>query len=179
MLTPALVEALAEVLDANPDADGVIAAAPVTDTVKRAGWSRTTFHGSSAEKVVVAVGETLDRSALWSAQTPQLFRAAALREALAVDEAARDAATDEAMLIEAAGGTVLLHDPGAPNFKVTTPADLKLAELLLTERPKADGPIYLRIARVLGPSARSSRGGGARPGRRRRSAGRRRRRCRG
>ena len=39
------------------------------------------------------------------------------------------------MLIEAAGGTVLVHDPGAPNLKVTTPLDLRVAELLLAERP--------------------------------------------
>ena len=38
------------------------------------------------------------------------------------------------MLIEAAGGTVLIHDPGAANLKVTTPLDLRVAELLLAER---------------------------------------------
>ena len=47
--------------------------------------------------------------ALWAAQTPQVFRTEALREALAVDAERRDAATDEAMLVEAAGGTVLIH----------------------------------------------------------------------
>ncbi len=46
----------------------------------------------------------------------------------------RDAATDEAMLIEAAGGTVLLHEVTAPNLKVTTPLDLRVAELLLAAR---------------------------------------------
>ena len=81
-----------------------------------------------------AVVETLDRSELWGAQTPQVFRTAALRAALDVDATVRDAATDEAMLIEAAGGKVLLHDPGAPNLKVTTPVDLRVAELLLAER---------------------------------------------
>lgn len=38
------------------------------------------------------------------------------------------------MLIEAAGGKVLIHDPGAPNLKITTPVDLRMAELLLAER---------------------------------------------
>jgi 2-C-methyl-D-erythritol 4-phosphate cytidylyltransferase len=76
----------------------------------------------------------LDRSELWGAQTPQVFRVTALRAALEVDAEIRDAATDEAMLVEAAGGTVLLHDPGAPNIKVTTPLDLRVAELLLAER---------------------------------------------
>jgi 2-C-methyl-D-erythritol 4-phosphate cytidylyltransferase len=79
----------------------------------------------------LAVGETLDRSTLWAAQTPQVFRAEALRAALEVDAETRDAATDEAMLIEAAGRTVLIHPTPHPNPKVTTPLDLRLAEFLL------------------------------------------------
>jgi 2-C-methyl-D-erythritol 4-phosphate cytidylyltransferase len=126
LLTPALIEALVETLAADPDAAGIIAAAPVTDTVKKV---RVEFpldgNGNSTR-----VSETIDRSELWGAQTPQVFRTAALRAALD----AHDAATDEAMLVEAAGGTVLLHDPGAPNIKVTTPLDLRVAELLLAER---------------------------------------------
>jgi len=120
LVTAELLEGLVADLDAKPEADAVIAATAVTDTVKRADGS--------------AVAETLDRSVLWAAQTPQVFRTEALRRALEVDEATRDAATDEAMLIEAAGGTVLLHEVGAPNLKVTTPADLRIAELLLGER---------------------------------------------
>jgi len=81
-----------------------------------------------------AIDRTLDRAELWGAQTPQVFRTAALLGALAVDQSVRDAATDEAMLVEAAGGIVLLHDPGAPNLKVTTPLDLRVAALLLAER---------------------------------------------
>ncbi len=46
----------------------------------------------------------------------------------------RDAATDEAMLVEAAGGTVLIHPSSPRNLKVTTPLDLRVAELLLGER---------------------------------------------
>ena len=49
-------------------------------------------------------------------------------------EEARDAATDEAMLVEAAGGAVLIHPAPAENFKVTTRRDLRVAELLLAER---------------------------------------------
>ena len=116
LLTAALLEALVAELAADPDADGIIAAAPVHDTVKKV----TEGH----------VEETLDRSVLWGAQTPQVFRTSALRKALR----AADSITDEAMLIEAAGGKVLLHDPGAPNLKVTTPVDLRVAELLLAER---------------------------------------------
>jgi 2-C-methyl-D-erythritol 4-phosphate cytidylyltransferase len=131
LLTPELLSDLVSVLADAPDAAGVIAAAPVTDTVKKV---RPMLGAHSAHKVRRVIGETLDRSELWAAQTPQVFRTVALRAALQVDETDRDSATDEAMLIEAAGGTVLLHDPGAPNIKVTTPLDLRVAELLLAER---------------------------------------------
>ncbi len=118
LLTPELVEALVAALDAEPEAAGVIAAAPVTDTIKRG--------GSVIEK-------TEDRSRLWAAQTPQVFRADALREALAGAERPEEA-TDEAMLVEQAGGTVLIHPVEGQNLKVTTPLDLEVAELLLRSR---------------------------------------------
>jgi 2-C-methyl-D-erythritol 4-phosphate cytidylyltransferase len=131
LLTPELLSDLVSVLAATPDADGAIAAAPVTDTVKKV---RPILGAHSAHNVRRVIGETLDRTELWGAQTPQVFRTAALLAALQVDAGVRDAATDEAMLIEAAGGTVLLHDPGAPNIKVTTPLDLRVAEMLLADR---------------------------------------------
>jgi 2-C-methyl-D-erythritol 4-phosphate cytidylyltransferase len=127
LLTPELLGALVGELADDPGAAGIIAAAPVTDTVKK---GRVEFRALGDRNSTRAVGETLDRSQLWGAQTPQVFRTKALRAALD----AHDAATDEAMLVEAAGGTVLLHDPGAPNLKVTTPLDLRVAELLLSER---------------------------------------------
>jgi 2-C-methyl-D-erythritol 4-phosphate cytidylyltransferase len=127
LLTPELLTDLVTELAANPDAAGVIAAAPVTDTVKKVRGSLPLPGSGKAPRVIE---ETLDRSELWGAQTPQVFRTAALRAALD----AHDVATDEAMLVEAAGGIVLLHDPGAPNLKVTTPLDLRVAELLLAER---------------------------------------------
>jgi 2-C-methyl-D-erythritol 4-phosphate cytidylyltransferase len=134
LLTAELLEALVGDLDAAPEADAVIAAARVTDTVKRSDPESTRQLGVSETPYCRIVEETVDRSTLWTAQTPQVFRTDALRAALQVDEAIRDAATDEAMLIEAAGGTVLLHEVTAPNIKVTTPSDLKVAELLLSER---------------------------------------------
>jgi 2-C-methyl-D-erythritol 4-phosphate cytidylyltransferase len=82
------------------------------------------------------VVETVDRSELWSAQTPQLFRTEALREALATASTAQEP-TDEAMLVERAGGTVLIYPTGPENLKVTTPLDLRVAELLLAERSVA------------------------------------------
>jgi 2-C-methyl-D-erythritol 4-phosphate cytidylyltransferase len=119
LVTPALIEGVVATLGADPAAAGAIAAAPVTDTIKRA-----------ADSVIEA---TLDRSRLWAAQTPQVFRAEALRAALAAAPDP-DAATDEAMLLEAAGERVLIHPVGEPNPKVTTPSDLRVAELLLGER---------------------------------------------
>jgi 2-C-methyl-D-erythritol 4-phosphate cytidylyltransferase len=130
LLTAALLEALVSALVAAPDADGAIAASPVTDTVKKV---RVEFRLES-NKNSTRVLETVDRSELWAAQTPQVFRTTELRSALEVEDAVRDAATDEAMLIEAAGGKVLIHDAGAANLKVTTPLDLRVAELLLAER---------------------------------------------
>jgi 2-C-methyl-D-erythritol 4-phosphate cytidylyltransferase len=137
LLASELVEALVADLDAAPDAAGVIAAAPVTDTIKRAAsGSRpalTTYEGAKAGLVVQG---TVDRGELWAAQTPQVFRTDALRGALAAVEDPRGA-TDEAMLVEAAGGTVLIHPCGPENLKVTTPLDLWIAERLLAERAQA------------------------------------------
>jgi 2-C-methyl-D-erythritol 4-phosphate cytidylyltransferase len=112
-VTAALIDELVAELAGAPSADAVIAAAPITDTIKEARDGK--------------VAQTLDRSKLWGAQTPQVFRTPRLREAIDLDSEA----TDEAMLIEAAGGTVLLRETAGPNFKVTTPDDLRLAEALL------------------------------------------------
>jgi 2-C-methyl-D-erythritol 4-phosphate cytidylyltransferase len=101
--------------------DGAIAAAPVTDTIKQA----------DADGRVL---ETLDRSALWSIQTPQVFRADVLRRALDVPDHVLAAATADASLVEAAGGSVRVVEAPAENIKVTRPVDLELAESLLKAR---------------------------------------------
>lgn len=134
LLTPELVEALVADLDANEDAAGVIAAAPVTDTIKRTvGNANLQSSTPEVQDRKLAIEATEDRSRLWRAQTPQVFRTEALREALAA--AARpEEATDESMLVEAAGGTALIHPVAEQNLKVTTPLDLRIAELLLAER---------------------------------------------
>jgi 2-C-methyl-D-erythritol 4-phosphate cytidylyltransferase len=119
LATPELIEGAIATLVSDPDASGAIAATPVTDTIK--------------EVADGTVRSTLDRSRLWAAQTPQVFRADTLRDALPSD--LRDAtATDEAMLVEAAGGRVLIHPSVPENLKVTTQLDLRLAELLLADR---------------------------------------------
>jgi 2-C-methyl-D-erythritol 4-phosphate cytidylyltransferase len=63
-----------------------------------------------------------------------VFRAAALREAFGAAPERLATATDESMLVEAAGGTVLIEPGSAANLKVTTEADLRLAEVLLARR---------------------------------------------
>jgi 2-C-methyl-D-erythritol 4-phosphate cytidylyltransferase len=104
-------------------ADAVIAAVPVPDTIKQVGADQRT------------VTQTLDRSRLWAIQTPQVFRRAALHDALGnAGETTLAAATDDAWLIERAGGTVRVLESGQANFKITTAFDLRVAELLLSER---------------------------------------------
>lgn len=100
------------------EADAAVAGAPMTDTVKRA----------DGDRLVV---ETLDRRELWAVQTPQAFRRAALHRALDVDDEVLAAATDDAWLVERAGGRVVMVPSTAENLKVTTPHDLRVAELLL------------------------------------------------
>jgi 2-C-methyl-D-erythritol 4-phosphate cytidylyltransferase len=118
LLTPALVEdCLAALADG---CDAAIAAAPVTDTVKEC-------YGGT-------VVRTLDRSRLWAVQTPQVFRREVLERALDQDDDVVGAATDDAALVEALGGTVRLVPAPRENLKVTTPLDLRVAELLLRER---------------------------------------------
>jgi 2-C-methyl-D-erythritol 4-phosphate cytidylyltransferase len=121
LLTSELAAAVIAALEEDPDADAAIAAAPVTDTIKRADGRHT-------------VTETLRRSELWSIQTPQVFRRAALSRALEVSPAELAEATDDASLIERAGGKVIVVPSSPRNLKVTTPVDLRLAELLLADR---------------------------------------------
>lgn len=123
LLTPAIVAAVIAGLD---DADGAIAARPVADTLKR---------GDGREHPVIQA--TVDRAPLWAAETPQAFWAPILRDAVARAraEGRLAAATDCAALVEAAGGRVRLVATPGPNLKVTTPADLALAEHLLRGAP--------------------------------------------
>jgi 2-C-methyl-D-erythritol 4-phosphate cytidylyltransferase len=116
-LAPAeLFDEVVALLAGDEALDGVVAAAPVADTLKRV--------GTEGE-----VEETVDRVGLWAVQTPQAFRAEKLREAIAAGDVAR--ATDDASLVEAAGGRVAIHPWPKPNPKLTTPADLVVIEALL------------------------------------------------
>jgi 2-C-methyl-D-erythritol 4-phosphate cytidylyltransferase len=118
----AMFDEVTTVLGAQPRYDAVIAAAPVADTLKRASTSD------------LRVRETLEREGLWAVQTPQAFRAAALREGLAVADHVLEEATDDAALVEAAGGRVRVHPADDPNPKVTSSPDLELVSALLAAR---------------------------------------------
>lgn len=96
---------------------GAVAAVPLSDTIKEV----------DPEGRIRA---TVPRERLWRAQTPQGFPRALLERAYAgMDPSAP--ATDDAGLVERAGGTVVVVPDTTRNLKVTTPADLALAELLL------------------------------------------------
>ena len=118
LVTAALVRACVDALDGL---EGAVAAAPVSDTVKEVNGDRM-------------VTRTLDRASLWAIQTPQVFRADALRRAMDVDDAVLAAATDDSSLVEAAGGAVRLVDAPRENLKVTTALDLRVAEAILAGR---------------------------------------------
>lgn len=132
---PQVVRRVVEAVRAGCDA--VVPALPVTDTVKQVapvGEGRQDQEQEAPEQVVF----TPDRSCLRAVQTPQGFRLEVLRRAheqgrhRAEDEAA--AASDDATLVEAAGGAVHVV-PGDPlAFKVTTPLDLAMARLLVEQR---------------------------------------------
>jgi len=93
-------------------------AAPVTDTIKRADANRTVL-------------ETVDRSALWSMQTPQIFRRQPLIQAYETIIQQGQIVTDESAAMESAGHQVHLVASESVNFKITFPQDLKLAEIWL------------------------------------------------
>jgi len=114
LVTRELVEACIAAL--GEGFDGAVAAARASDTIKEAGDD-------------MRVVRTLDRSRLWAIQTPQAFVADVLRRAL--DGGDLTSATDDAALVEAAGGSVRVVEAPPENIKVTSAVDLRFAELLL------------------------------------------------
>jgi len=111
--------AISRALELARRSGGAVLAARVTDTIKRC----------DAEGRIVA---TVDRSGLWSAQTPQVFRLDLIREAY--EKVYRDGAeiTDDAAAVEYVGGRVEVVESPSPNPKITTPEDLAFAEWLLS-----------------------------------------------
>ena len=110
-VTPVLIR---RTVEAAAETGAAIAALPVHDTVKRADAS-------------LRITDTLPRGEIYLAQTPQAFRVGVLREALAL----RIDATDEAVLVERAGHPVRVVEGDPRNLKITSSADLAMAEHLL------------------------------------------------
>ena len=105
---------------------GAIAAIPTADTLKR------------IDPITKRILETVPRDGVFQAQTPQAFERSLLERAYAERGRFGTAITDDAQLVEAVGGTVVVV-PGSPlNFKITTPGDWKLAEALLNPPPPAE-----------------------------------------
>jgi len=97
---------------------GALVATPVRDTVKRV----------SPENIVI---ETIPRHDLWLAQTPQTFQVPLIRDAHARAQQHGVMATDDAALVEWAGGQVKIVPGDVRNFKITTPEDLQMAEAIV------------------------------------------------
>jgi 2-C-methyl-D-erythritol 4-phosphate cytidylyltransferase len=120
-VTPKSISVAFHTLAGRPDVDGVVVGHPCVDTVKE-----VDAHGR-----VIA---TPDRTRFWIAQTPQVFRAAALARAYWRAGLAGFEGTDDAALVEAVGGTVLMVAGPRSNLKVTVPEDLDMLEALLAAR---------------------------------------------
>ncbi len=99
---------------------GALLASPVADTVKRE-------HGG-------AVVETVDRSELWAALTPQMFRIQRLREALRVARSRGVLIRDEASAVEILGDRPLLVRGRRDNLKITYPEDMAMVEAIMHHR---------------------------------------------
>ncbi len=118
LVDPALIDRCAATVAAG---DAVIAAAPVTDTIKRV----------DAAGVITA---TPDRAELWGAQTPQGFAVAQLRQAHALARREGWSVTDDASLFERLGWPVKVLESSPANIKITTPFDITIAEAVLAAR---------------------------------------------
>ena len=111
-------------LDAMRMASAATAGVPVTDTIKIV----------DADMVVKS---TPDRTTLWAAQTPQVFKSQLLREA---HRRVTHDSTDDAAMVEALGTEVKVFMGSYENMKVTTPEDVSLAEAIHAARTRPSGP---------------------------------------
>lgn len=121
LVTVEIIERTIKGLSDSAEFGGCVAGLPVKETTKRVDTNGI-------------VCETIDRSELWSIQTPQTFRREVFQRAVQQSEKDRFLGTDEAMLVERIGEKVKMVLGTPYNIKVTTPEDLKIAEVFLTLR---------------------------------------------
>jgi 2-C-methyl-D-erythritol 4-phosphate cytidylyltransferase len=114
-------ELIAATVQAADETGAAVAAQPVTDTIKESADGRL-------------IQRTLDRSKLWSVQTPQTFRVEVIRRALEEARRRRLVFTDDTAACELIGQPVRLVSSIAPNPKVTVPGDLPFIEALLRNK---------------------------------------------
>ncbi|MCU0785868.1 MAG: 2-C-methyl-D-erythritol 4-phosphate cytidylyltransferase [Verrucomicrobia bacterium] len=116
-------ELIAATIAAARETGAAVAAQPVTDTIKE-----------STDGTLIA--RTVDRSRLWSVQTPQTFRVEVIRRALAEVRRQKMIVTDDTAACELIGQSVRLVVSATPNPKVTVPGDLAYIEVLLRRAVK-------------------------------------------
>ena len=110
-----------ETLWDDPSLDGAVLGVPSVDTVKIVDEN-------------MLIGCTPHRRTLWQAQTPQIFRWQALMDAYAQPDDVLLSATDDASLVEARNGRVIVVEGSPENFKITNLMDLRHAEQILADR---------------------------------------------
>ena len=120
------VAALREALEQARSVGAAVLAVPVPDTLKQV---------DAGQRVV----RTLDRDGLWLAQTPQVIRQDLLRQALAAAQEEGTQETDEVALLDRLGQPVAVVRSSSTNIKITTQADLVLAEALAQEEARPGG----------------------------------------
>jgi len=113
------VELIQKTINACKNNDGVVVAIPSHDTVKEVNTNNN------------RIKRTIPRETIWLAQTPQAFHRSQLKKALLYAKDNEIQATDEATLLEALKYSIVVVEGSNDNFKITTPHDWKLAELLL------------------------------------------------
>lgn len=126
LVSPQTVCAAVEKLTENPDAAGVVVGHPSVDTLKLVEDGR--------------IVSTIDRRTVWSAQTPQVFWLDALEAAHRAHDAAgsEESGTDDSVLVERIGKTVLVLEGPRTNIKVTLPEDFGYVEAALLERARGE-----------------------------------------
>lgn len=122
-VTPETIGAAFAALASRSDVDGVVVGYPCVDTIKEVDPDGR-------------VTGTPDRTRFWNAQTPQVFRASALSRAYWRAGVAGFEGTDDASLVEALGGTVVMVEGPRSNLKVTVPEDFAMLAAILEARGK-------------------------------------------